>query len=76
VDAGVLEAVIRNRYDVLAHYAMSLKQAMGEELQRLRKSAPLEAERLDSLKCERSERAGGFLARCLYRSPVMTGCEP
>ena len=50
VDAGVLEAVIRNRYDVLAHYAVSLKQAMGEELQRLRKSAPLEAERLDSLK--------------------------
>jgi stearoyl-CoA desaturase (delta-9 desaturase) len=50
VDVGVLEAVIRNRYDVLAHYAVSLKQAMAEELQRLRKSAPLEAERLDSLK--------------------------
>jgi stearoyl-CoA desaturase (delta-9 desaturase) len=50
VDVGVLEAVIRNRYDVLAHYAVSLKQAMAEELQRLRQSAPLEAERLDSLK--------------------------
>ena len=30
--AGLLEAVIRNRYDVLAHYAVSLKQAMGEAI--------------------------------------------
>jgi len=46
VDEKTLEAVITHRYDVLTHYAHSVKQAFRDELQRLKKISPIEAGRL------------------------------
>ena len=46
VDEKTLEAVITHRYDVLTHYAQSVKQAFRDELQRLKKASPIEAGRL------------------------------
>ncbi len=45
-----LQAVIANRYDVLAHYARSLKKTYREELARLRRWSPSDAEALKPLK--------------------------
>ncbi len=42
-DLQTLQAVIANRYDVLAHYAKSLKAIYTKELARLRHHAPTEA---------------------------------
>jgi stearoyl-CoA desaturase (delta-9 desaturase) len=42
-DLQTLQAVIANRYDVLAHYAKSLKAIYAKELGRLRRFAPAEA---------------------------------
>jgi stearoyl-CoA desaturase (delta-9 desaturase) len=42
-DLQTLQAVIANRYDVLAQYAKSLKAIYAKELGRLRRSAPAEA---------------------------------
>jgi stearoyl-CoA desaturase (delta-9 desaturase) len=43
VDLETLQAVITNRYDVLAKYAKSLKQTYVEELANLKRFAPLDA---------------------------------
>jgi stearoyl-CoA desaturase (delta-9 desaturase) len=50
VDEQLLEAVITHRYDVLTHYAKSLKQTFREELQRLKQASPLEAGRLRKIR--------------------------
>ncbi len=50
VDADTLQAIIANRYDVLAKYAKSLKATYIEELTKLRHFAPQDAELLRRLK--------------------------
>jgi stearoyl-CoA desaturase (delta-9 desaturase) len=45
-----LRAVIDNRYDVLSRYAKSLKRTYAEELARLKRWSPKDAEALKSLK--------------------------
>jgi stearoyl-CoA desaturase (delta-9 desaturase) len=50
VDLDTLQAVIGNRYDVLARYAKSLKQTYAHELERLRRWSPSDAEVLKSLR--------------------------
>ena len=50
VDEQLLEAVITHRYDVLTHYAKSIKQTFHEELQRLKKASPPEAGRLRKIR--------------------------
>jgi stearoyl-CoA desaturase (delta-9 desaturase) len=50
VDLDTLHAVIANRYDVLAKYGKSLKQTYAEEIGKLRRLAPHDAERLKGLK--------------------------
>jgi stearoyl-CoA desaturase (delta-9 desaturase) len=49
VDLQVLQAVIANRYDVLAQYARSLKAIYVKELGRLRRLAPAEARLLQEI---------------------------
>ncbi len=49
-DFDTLQAVIACRYDVLAKYAKSLRNAYVEELRRLRRKAPQEAQSLKALK--------------------------
>jgi stearoyl-CoA desaturase (delta-9 desaturase) len=49
-DAQTLQAVIANRYDVLQRYARSLKRTYHEELERLHRWSPQEAEALRPLK--------------------------
>jgi stearoyl-CoA desaturase (delta-9 desaturase) len=46
VDLEMLQAVITNRYDVLAKYAKSLKATYAEELAKLKARAPHDAEML------------------------------
>jgi stearoyl-CoA desaturase (delta-9 desaturase) len=46
VDFETLQAVIANRYDVLARYAKSLKKTYAEELGKLKRFAPHDAELL------------------------------
>ena len=48
-DLGVLQAVIRNRYDVLSRFARSLKRAYAAELERMRRSSPGDARALEEL---------------------------
>jgi len=50
VDMETVQAVIANRYDVLARYAKSLKQTCSEELAKLRAARPQDAERLRRFK--------------------------
>ena len=50
VDIDTLQAVITNRYDVMAKYAKSLKKEWAEELQQLRQKAQLEKGFLKSAK--------------------------
>jgi stearoyl-CoA desaturase (delta-9 desaturase) len=50
VDPLTLQAVIANRYDVLAKYARSLMRAYAQELSRLRARAPDEARKLERLR--------------------------
>jgi len=50
VDVETLQAVIANRYDVLAKYAKSLKATYLDELSKLRRMAPHEAKGLKRLK--------------------------
>jgi stearoyl-CoA desaturase (delta-9 desaturase) len=78
VDAQTLEAVITHRYDVLTHYAASFRQALREELGRLRQSAPQDAERLQSLRnwlrhddSKLSEPQREQLAQALASSPAL-----
>ena len=50
VDPETVDAVIRCRYDVLAHYARSLKRIYVEELRKLRQRAPQEARALRAIR--------------------------
>ena len=50
VDLETLQAVIANRYDVLARFAKSFRRTYTEELERLRHWSPRDAEVLRSLK--------------------------
>jgi stearoyl-CoA desaturase (Delta-9 desaturase) len=50
VDPQTLQAVIANRYDVLAKYARSLWQTYSEEIGKLRRSAPGDAHALETVK--------------------------
>jgi stearoyl-CoA desaturase (delta-9 desaturase) len=63
VDFEVLHAVIANRYDVLSRYAKSLRLTYREELQRLRRWSPRDAESLRSLR------------RALLRGQALAGAE-
>jgi len=49
-DVHTLQAIIANRYDVLQHYARSLKRTYREEVERLRRWSPQQAEALAPLK--------------------------
>ena len=49
VDPQTLQAVVMNRYDVLAKYAQSLKHALAEEIGKLRKTSPADASALETL---------------------------
>lgn len=50
VDLDTVHAVIRCHYDVLSSYARSLKQAYAEELGRLRRLSPREADSLRAVR--------------------------
>ena len=50
-DQETLQAVITHRYDVLATYAKSLKATYVEELGKLRRFSPADAQVLKSLRC-------------------------
>ena len=63
VDLETLHAVIANRYDVLSRYAKSFRRTYTEELERLRKWSPRDAEVLRSLK------------RALLRGQAAAGSE-
>jgi stearoyl-CoA desaturase (Delta-9 desaturase) len=62
-DLETLHAVIANRYDVLSHYARSVKRTYRQELERLRHWSPRDAELLRSLK------------RALLRGQALAGAE-
>jgi len=49
VDPQTLQAVITNRYDVLAQYAQSLKRAFAEETGKLWKTSPADARALETV---------------------------
>ncbi|MDW8469304.1 MAG: fatty acid desaturase [Burkholderiales bacterium] len=63
VSEKTLQAVIANRYDVLAHYARSIRKTYRAELARLRRWSPHEAQMLKSLK------------RCLLRAQAASEAE-
>jgi stearoyl-CoA desaturase (delta-9 desaturase) len=63
VDSEVLHAVIANRYDVLSRYAKSLRRTYHDELERLRRWSPGDAEALRSLR------------RALLRGQALAGAE-
>jgi stearoyl-CoA desaturase (delta-9 desaturase) len=50
VDPQTLQAVVTNRYDVLARYAQTLRRALAEEIGKLRKVSPADASALEALK--------------------------
>ena len=58
VDPQTLQAVVANRYDVLAKYARSLKRAFAEEVGKLRKISPADAHALETVRpwLDRDER--------------------
>src|SRR5688572_3552046 len=62
-DLDTLHAVIANRYDVLSRYAKSIRRTYADELERLRKWSPRDAEVLRSLK------------RALLRGQAAAGTE-
>jgi len=62
-DLDTLHAVIANRYDVFSRYANSVKHTYAEELERLKRWSPREAEILRSLK------------RALLRGQQLAGAE-
>jgi len=62
-DFDTLHAVIANRYDVLSRYAKSMKKIYVEELDRLRRWSPRDAEVLRSLR------------RGLLRGQALAGAE-
>ena len=62
-DLETLHAVIANRYDVLSRYTKSVKRTYADELERLRRWSPRDAEVLRSLK------------RALLRGQALAGAE-
>jgi stearoyl-CoA desaturase (delta-9 desaturase) len=62
-DLDTLHAVIANRYDVLSRYGKSLKRTYAEEVARLKRRSPRDAEVLRSLK------------PALLRGQVLAGAE-
>src|SRR5689334_17689071 len=62
-DLETLHAVIANRYDVLSHYAKSVKRTYREEIERPKHWSPRDAEALRSLK------------RALLRGQAVAGAE-
>jgi len=58
VDPQTLQAIVMNRYDVLARYAQLLRRAFAAEIARLRQISPADAKALESLEpcLERDER--------------------
>jgi stearoyl-CoA desaturase (delta-9 desaturase) len=58
IDPQTLQAVVTNRYDVLAKYARSLKRALAEEIDKLRHISPADARALKALEpwLDRDER--------------------
>ncbi|MES2068722.1 MAG: fatty acid desaturase [Pseudomonadota bacterium] len=50
LDLDTLQAIIRCRYDVLAKYALSLKRTYAEELDKLRRHSPSEAQALQTVR--------------------------
>jgi stearoyl-CoA desaturase (Delta-9 desaturase) len=50
IDFETLHAVITHRYDVLAHYAKSLRATCSQEVERLRRLAPHDAQMLQGVK--------------------------
>ena len=78
VDPQTLQAVIANRYDVLARYARSLWQTYAEELRLLQRSAPADAYALETVKplLDRDEKILGeaerrLLAEALPKSSAL-----
>jgi len=62
-DLDTLHAVIANRYDVFSRYAKSVRRTYAEEMQRLKRWSPRDAEVLRSLK------------RALLRGQAAAGAE-
>jgi stearoyl-CoA desaturase (delta-9 desaturase) len=62
-DLDTLHAVIANRYDVLSRYAKSVKRTYAEEVRRLRRWSPRDAEVLRSLR------------RALIKGQAVAGAE-
>src|SRR5436189_3393653 len=62
-DLETLHAVISNRYDVLSRYAKSLRRCYAEEVERLKRWSPRDAEVLHSLR------------RALIRGQALAGAE-
>ena len=62
-DLDTLHAVIANRYDVLSRYAKSVRRTYSEEMERLKRWSPRDAEVLRSLK------------RALLRGQALAGAE-
>jgi len=62
-DFDTLHAIIANRYDVLSRYAKSVRRTYSEEMQRLKRWSPRDAEVLRSLK------------RALLRGQAAAGAE-
>lgn len=76
-DAQTLHAVIANRYDVLQRFAASLKRTYAEEVERLRRCSPQDAEALRSIRSHlvRLQRLGAAerarLAEALKKSRAL-----
>jgi stearoyl-CoA desaturase (delta-9 desaturase) len=62
-DFDTLHAIIANRYDVLSRYAKSVRRTYSDEMQRLKRWSPRDAEVLRSLK------------RALLRGQALAGAE-
>ncbi|MGZ5095174.1 MAG: DesA family fatty acid desaturase [Burkholderiales bacterium] len=50
IDPETLQAVVTNRYDVLAKYAKSIKRIYAEEIGKLRRTSPADARALETVK--------------------------
>jgi stearoyl-CoA desaturase (delta-9 desaturase) len=70
-DLLILQAVIRNRYDVLARFARSMKRAYAAELERMRRSSPEDARALEDL----GPRAGSGRENAPRPGPQAAGCS-
>ena len=50
IDPATLQAVVTNRYDVLAKYAKSIKRIYAEEIGKLRRTSPADARALEAVR--------------------------